>query len=50
MLRTVLLVICGIFIVADVALMIMADKAMGRFGNFIQTVIYGLMFYYIWVT
>ncbi len=50
MFREVLLGICVMFIVANTVLMIIADEATGRFGNFMQAVIYGLMFYYIWVT
>jgi len=50
MFRGILLVICGMFIVADIILTIYNEKAVSRLANFTQAVFFGLIFYYIWIT
>ena len=50
MFRIVLLVICGIFMVSTIVTMITDNKASGRASRFMSAFVFGLIFYYIWVT
>ena len=49
MFRIVLLVVCGVFIVSNVAALVTSRKPISKYG-LIQTIVYGLMFYYIGIT
>ncbi len=50
MFRIALLIICGVFVAINIITTIASEKTSVRFGNFIQAVIYGLIFYYLWTT
>lgn len=50
MFRTIVLIICAIFLFAQIGMVITEENIGKRLTAFISAVLQMLMFYYIWVT
>ena len=50
MLRIILLIMCGGFLLQDIFTMIIDDQVKMRGSRLMVAFVFGLIFYYIWIT